>query len=691
MKFRADGWILAITLLGIVGLGCGNRPRNNGGEDASVQMDAPVDSSKLDGGCGLVTCASANAQCGLIGDGCGGTLDCGGCQAPATCGGGGTAFECGGTGQCTPRTCAAAGAECGAVADGCGGLTPSCGSCPSGQLCGAGGVANKCGNATPCTGLCNQQMTCTPTTKTKISGIVTAPGHDDIATWGAPDPIYGALVYVPNGAAGAPSYGVQAFTPGVSCDTCSSLVTGDPLVAAMTGTDGAFTINNAPCGTDIPLVIQLGRWRRQIVIPSVPCCETTTLTNRDTHLPRNRVGEAGDVRSDIPLMAFSTGNVDTLHCVMRNIGISDSEFTNPDGNGRIRLYYDNGALINGTTPAATTLYRSQAELDKYDMALFECVGGRVAKAQADQDRVRAYADKGGRVFATHFSYVWLTNSTGSPGTNTGPKPWSQTADWIVNQGLFASTVGLIDTTLQNDANTQTRRSAFADWLFGVGASTTHGQIPVNVVRHDFNSVNSAAATKAGTPAQQWIYTNNAFRGPLHFTFDTPVAYAPDPAPTTQCGRVLYSDFHVRDADVGARRNNSNTWFPHECTSGKMTPQEKTLEFMLFDLASCVGTPPAVCQPKSCDQQGYNCGKAGTGCDDGVVLDCGTCPMGQVCGGGGVNQCGMSSCTPRTCAQVGAECGIIGDGCGGTVDCGVCSQGTSCGSGGVANQCGGILL
>lgn len=691
MNLRPVTWILVATLT-IFGLSCGHRSQNNGdggtNSDSGATSDATGDGNI---GCGLVTCASANAQCGPIGDGCGGTLDCGGCQAPATCGGGGTPFQCGGVGGCTPRTCADAGAECGAVADGCGGLTPSCGSCSGGQVCGGGGVANKCGSAVPCTGLCNQQMACTPTTKTKITGIVTAPGHDDIATWGAPDPINAALVYVPNGAAGAPTYGVEPFSPGVSCDSCSSLVTGDPLVAAVTGTDGSFTINNAPCGTDIPLVIQLGRWRRQIVIPSVACCDTTALTNAQTHLPRSQIGKPGDVRSDIPLMAFSSGNVDTLHCVLRNIGIEDSEFTNPDGNGRVRIYQDNGALIDGSTPAASTLYGSQAELDKHDMVLFECVGGRQSKSQANQDRVRAYADKGGRVFATHFSYVWLTNSNGNPGTNTGPQPWSQTADWDVGQGSFGSSLGRIDTTLQGDAATQTRRNAFADWLVGVGASTVRGQIPVNTVRHDFDSVNSAPATKAGTPAQQWIYTNDAFNGPLHFTFDTPVSYAPDPVPTTQCGRVLYSDFHVRDANVGARRNNSSTWFPNECTSGHMTPQEKTLEFMLFDLASCVGTPPAVCVPKTCEQQGYNCGQAGTGCDDGTVLECGTCPDGQVCGGGGVNQCGMSLCTPRTCADVGAECGIIGDGCGNTVDCGQCTQGTSCGAGGVANQCGGILL
>jgi hypothetical protein len=661
---------------------CGNHAKNSSNGD----IDAPTSGDDSgSAGCGLVTCASQGATCGPIGDGCGGTIDCGSCTAPQTCGGGGTLFQCGGdsTTACTPRSCADAGANCGVVADGCGGLTASCGTCPTGQTCGGSGTPNVCGGP-PCTGLCNQVNACTNMPTTKITGTVTAPGHTNTAQWGTPDPIYGALVYVPNGAAGPPTYGVMPFTAGVSCDSCSSLVSGSPLVSVVTGVDGTFTIDNAPCGTNIPLVIQLGRWRRQITIPSVACCATTTLTNTQTHLPRNQVGETGDVRSDIPLMAFSTGSVDTLHCVLRKIGIDDTEFTNPSGTGRVHFYKDNGSQISAQTPAASTLYGSATELAKYDMALFECVGNRVVKAAADQQRVIDYANVGGRVFATHFSYVWLTNSDGTAGSNTAPKPWYQTADFDVNQGNVTSLTGIVDQTLQGDMATQARRIAFASWLQLVGASTTAGQIPVNVVRHDMNSINTAAATKSGTAAQQWLYATTPFAGPLHYTFDTPVSYAPDPAPTTQCGRVLFSDFHVSDASSGG------STFPTECTTGPMTPQEKTLEFMLFDLASCVGPPLGSCTPKTCADFGYTCGQSGDGCDDGVVLDCGTCATNQVCGGGGTNTCGSGNCTPRTCADVGAQCGIIGDGCGGTVDCGVCPDGTTCGGGG-PNLCGGIIL
>jgi len=48
----------------------------------------------------LTTCAAEGANCGMIADGCGGTLDCGTCTLPQTCGGGGTPNVCGAPGVC---------------------------------------------------------------------------------------------------------------------------------------------------------------------------------------------------------------------------------------------------------------------------------------------------------------------------------------------------------------------------------------------------------------------------------------------------------------------------------------------------------------------------------------------------------------------------------------------------------------
>jgi hypothetical protein len=101
-----------------------------------------VKSSKKSFGtcCTPTTCAAVGANCGMIADGCGGTLDCGTCTLPQTCGGGGTPNVCG----CSPTTCAAVGANCGMIADGCGG-TLDCGTCALPETCGGGGTPNVCG------------------------------------------------------------------------------------------------------------------------------------------------------------------------------------------------------------------------------------------------------------------------------------------------------------------------------------------------------------------------------------------------------------------------------------------------------------------------------------------------------------------------------------------------------------------
>lgn len=92
------------------------------------------------GACAATTCKTLGENCGVISDGCSGTLSCGSCTAPETCGGGGTANVCG----CSKTTCAAQGKNCDTIPDGCGGVL-DCGPCQDPQTCGGGGTPNVCG------------------------------------------------------------------------------------------------------------------------------------------------------------------------------------------------------------------------------------------------------------------------------------------------------------------------------------------------------------------------------------------------------------------------------------------------------------------------------------------------------------------------------------------------------------------
>jgi len=612
-----------------------------------------------DGGvnCVPLTCAGLGFNCGPAGDGCGRSLNCGTCNGQDSCGGGGTSGVCGRP-ACTPKTCAQLDAGCGVQGDGCGGATPNCGTCTAPAICGGAGVLNHCGAlfpdagadaGRPCTNLCLQQNACDAGVRTSVSGTVFAP--TDPALYGAADPLSGAFVYVPNAA-------VQPFSPGVACEKCSASVSGDPLVSTTTAVNGTFVLHDVPCGANIPLVIQLGRWRRQISIPNVACCGNTALTAAQTRLPRTQ-GE-GHPNDNIPLFAVTTGSADNLECILPKIGIAASEFTKPTGTGRVRMYRDNGVNPFGGLPAATTLYNTPGELAKYDVVIADCVGSEQTRTTAQRSNIESYANGGGRMFTSHFGYVWLYDQ---PAANS----FTATATWNPGQANPPDQDGYIDVSF-------VKGQTFAQWIAAVNAQAVTStpavpRIRVNTVRRDFDAVNA--------PAERWVFgtrNGSAVAGnnpaiPLQYAFNTPLAAAQ----ADKCGRVLFSDFHV----------SSGGTFPN-CTAGPMTPQEKVFEYLIFDLTSCVTPYTVNCGAKSCSQLGFNCGPAGDGC--GGLLNCGTCTLPQTCGGAGQPGVCGGGCMPRTCAAQGFTCGPAGDGCGGQLNCGACPTGQVCGGGG-AGICG----
>jgi hypothetical protein len=524
--------------------------------DSGRPPAALPDASLLDGpACSSASCTlPGGSYCGRIGDGCGHVLDCPDtCPTGQSCGGAGVAHVCGAPidPSCVPITCQQGETHlCGSVGDGCG-RALDCGACPNAGTCGASSP-NVCGaagaTAAGCTNLCTQQMRCPGGATTRVTGSVLAA---TTARFGVADPLYNAVVYVPN----AP---LAPFAPGVSCERCGAEISGQPLVTALSGPDGRFTLDNVPAGKDIPLVIQIGRWRRQVKIPEVKACQTTELPGELTRLPRNHD------EGDIPLIALATGRWDPLECLLRKIGVDDSEFTVPTGTGRIHLYAHQGLTLGAGTPAGSTLTGSKPTLDKYDVVLLPC-DSLDPKPAGNQKNLRDYTAAGGRLFLTDWSFSWLQDGSS----------FQKAADWSDFLPELGEDFGtIVDQTFP-------KGKALAQWLEVVKAATG-GRVPIHDPYGGF-----AWYMKVNPPVQRWLYADQPPTAEV-FSFNTPIEAAPE----AQCGRVVYSTFHVVDEPNGKV-------FPAACPVGPMTPQEKVLEFMLFDVASCVQPdkePPRVFRP-----------------------------------------------------------------------------------------------
>ena len=68
----------------------------------------------------------------------------------------------------------------------------------------------------------------------------------------------------------------------------------------------------------------------------------------------------------------------------------------------------------------------------------------------------------------------------------------------------------------------------------------------------------------------------------YLSYNAPLAVTDDKV----CGRAVFSDLHV-SAAIRSSGDVPGEAFPSGCKLGDLTPQEKALEFLLFDLSSCV--------------------------------------------------------------------------------------------------------
>jgi len=426
---------------------------------------------------------------------------------------------------------------------------------------------------------------------TKLTGAVYDPAGKN--------PVPNVLVYVPNGTVVAP-------TDGVSCDSCAT-GSGDPIVSAITDYKGEFTLNGVPSGANIPLVIKSGKWQRKLTIPSVTACTTNAQTKGLKpatapliRFPKNRS------EGSIPRMAFMSGNADPFECVLLKMGLDangSGEFSKPtDSSGKLnpqRIHWYNSdknagqnlsSGAGGPGVSVTNLIDSPSRLAQYDAVILSCEGGDYTRTSTQYKNLVDYANTGGRVFATHFSYVWLEDQPVA-------SQWPNTVVSWNHSGSYSDPLTTyIDRGFAKGEN-------FAQWLKYVSASTTLGELTVNEPRRDFTLVDTTRATRWMTA---WHDNNSSLGGGGSCTSDAACGAG------LACNGGWCPDNTPCAGATGTCRSNT-TW---ACSKNSHCNGQNTF---------CYTSTDKFCKVKSGTKYYLN------KCDGGFCADGSTCAVDGDCG------------------------------------------------------------
>jgi len=401
--------------------------------------------------------------------------------------------------------------------------------------------------APPCVGLKCQQVTC-QSGKTTVTGTVYDPAGKN--------PLYNVVVYVPN----AP---LDVIKHGPVCDSCGGAnVSGSPVVTALTDATGKFVLENVPVGANIPLVMQAGKWRRTITLPNVTQCvdnpvgQKTAGVENLTRLPRKKS------EGDMPLIALAAG-CDPIHTLVQKIGVDPTEITAETGTGTVQVFAGNGGQNGGVTAAtdAYAFWGNKQKMMKYDIIINECECAPYLRSSQGPayTNMKDYLVAGGRVFSSHYHLNFYGADPQNPGGVADPM-LQGAANWTLWGGSSTTSPYLIDTTFP-------KGKALDDWLHNLKTASGWGaNLPITSPKGQIITFNvgDIGTAKPGL-SQRWIYpqTGNSVS---YISINMPTNVPAD----QRCGRAVGSDIHVGNGSLTT-----------------MTEQEAALEFMFFDLASCV--------------------------------------------------------------------------------------------------------
>jgi hypothetical protein len=446
---------------------------------------------------------------------------------------------------------------------------------------------------------------------TSVTGTVYDPANKN--------PLYNVEVYIPAGPLAALPKGVP--TGPDSC-SCSALFPSAAYASTSTKVDGTFQLDNVPTGTQ-KLVVQIGKWRHAVQINVSNECGANAIPDHTLALPGTVA--AGNTDDSMPDIAVSTGSADSLECLMLRVGVAAAEYvpgTSTAGHVHVFNGGDTGGggghsgnsgkaesnPMTGAPASPTSLWANQGQLMPFDILLLSCEGGETynANPQALED----YLNAGGRAFGSHYHYSWfsgpnLPNGSGQTYLSALPADYGAngstlgtwTADGNGGGGGGAGDIaGAFDTSLNPGPGVFTKGQTLESWLaqnpvsaLGQGGVSS-SQLPIYQPRYN------VVVGPSNPHSQPWLTSATGTTGQtMYFSFDTPLAgVAGDGGALKYCGRAVFSDMHVGgDTTVDNDTVNSGAFGlggsppPAGCDNTDLSPQEKALEFMLFDLSSCV--------------------------------------------------------------------------------------------------------
>ncbi len=441
-----------------------------------------------------------------------------------------------------------------------------------------------------CAGLILVLDACSPSTRQRAPvPTVTSDAGDDCTTTGTCDLGSGeecaagestavkGVLYAPNGVDPVPRAHIYVpattlvpFSAQVACDGCVG--TSTALTSTITEFDGTFRLDKVPPGDAVKVVAELGRFRRVVTMKVQQCKQNAiphdpTLAIGGIRLP----GKDGDLDPEdhAPHIAVATGDFDQIECVLKRMGIT-----------QIDLYDDRNSATPPTVGTFESLLTDLDKMKNYNLLVVNCTENQyesILQEPGVLSNIEQYIGAGGRLYANDWADDMIAQvpqflpymcfvpgglSTAMAPATCPTTPNQPRVNHVTNPYNYDTQATIEDMTLKK-------------WLAYFPQSL---QNDLMSIYYSFVVVDQAGPDP-NYPATTWVDAplplTSASLGvrPLTVTFDY-----------NHCGRVHYSTYNTEPSG-----GVSGTRYP-DC-GGRTTfyPQERVLEYLMFQITDCVST------------------------------------------------------------------------------------------------------